>query len=85
MAGVTREIEVSEQARALASRPYTIRTAYDAEDGCYVARAEEWPYLAGAEDTRDAAEATLREAIAIAIEGKLRRGQPIPRPHAVPA
>ncbi len=85
MSGVTRAIEVSERARTLASRPYAIRTAYDTEDGCYVARAEEWPYLAGAEDTQDAAEATLREAIALAIEGKLRRGYHIPEPHAVPA
>ncbi len=80
MAGVTREIEVSGRARDLAARSYTIRTIFDAEDDCFVARAEEWPYLAGAEDTPDAAEATLRDAIAIAIEGNLRRGRPIPAP-----
>lgn len=80
MAGVTREIAISARALTLAARPYTVSTAYDAEDGYYVARAEEWPYLAGAEDTPDAAEATLREAIAIAIEGKLQRGLPIPEP-----
>lgn len=85
MTGAIREIEISEQARALACRPYAIHTAYDAEDGYYVARAEEWPYLAGAEDTPDDAEATLREAIAIAIEGRLRRNLPIPEPQRATA
>ncbi len=83
MAGVTRETEISGRARDLAARPYAIRTVFDAEDGCFVARAEEWPYLAGAEDTLGAAEATLRDAIAIAIEGNLRHGLPVPDPRSV--
>ncbi len=83
MAGVTRAIEVSEEARALAARPYAIKTVYDTEDECYIARAAEWPYLAGAAETPDAAEAILREAIEIAIEGMLLRAQPIPEPHPV--
>ena len=53
---------------------------YDDDDGYFVARSEEWPYLAGAEDTPGAAEATLREAIAIAIAGRMKRGFPIPEP-----
>lgn len=85
LGGVVREIGVSERARALAARAYAIRTAYDAEDECFVARAEEFPYLAGAENTPDAAEATLREAIAIAIEGNLRRDIPIPEPQRATA
>ncbi len=79
------EQEIEGAARTLAARPYTITTEYDAEDGYFVARAEEYPFFAGAEDTPEAAEVTLREAIALAIAGDLRDGRPIPEPHGVAA
>jgi len=85
MSGVTRPIEVSDRATALAARPYAISTIYDAADGCFIARVEEFPHLIGAEDTPVAAEAVLREAIAIAIEGRLRRGHSVPEPQRATA
>jgi predicted RNase H-like HicB family nuclease len=80
----TRDVEIPPAAWELAWR-YEPSVSLDPVDDCYVARVSEFPYLAGAEGTPDAAVHTLRHALALAIAGKMRRGNPIPEPRPIHA
>jgi predicted RNase H-like HicB family nuclease len=85
MSGTAQRMEISQEAWEMARRPYHISVRRDDEDECYVAEVAEFPYLAGAEDTPEAAIETLREAMALTISGRMQRGQPIPEPQPVRA
>lgn len=83
MNGTMSDPDIPREAWEMACRPYHISVRRDDEDGYYVAEVEEFPYLAGAEDTPEAAIDTLREAMALAITAQMRRGTPIAEPHPI--
>jgi len=81
--GTMREVIVTETARRLAARDFAITICPDEDDGGYIAETAEYPFFAGDGDTPDAAEAMLREAIALAIAGDLLDGRTVPEPYAI--
>ncbi|MHB8647171.1 MAG: type II toxin-antitoxin system HicB family antitoxin [Thermomicrobiales bacterium] len=85
MSDTRMSIEIPQEAWEMARRPYHISVRRDDEDACYVAEVAEFPYLTGAEDTPEAAIATLRHALALAIAGQMRHGNPIPEPQPIHA
>jgi predicted RNase H-like HicB family nuclease len=80
-----RDQDIPQEAWEMARRPYHISVHRDDEDECYIAEVAEFPYLTGAEDTPEAAIATLREAMALAITVQMRSGTSIAEPHAIHA
>jgi len=77
------DIAIPPEAWGMAAE-YDYSMTHDDENG-YVARVREFPYISGVEETPDAAVATLRHALALAIASNMRRGVSIPHPHAIPA
>ncbi len=80
----TRRITIPDEAWRRAALPYSITITHDDENG-YVAQAEEFPWLVAADGTPEAAESSLRHAIALAIASAMRRSHPIPEPQHVTA
>ncbi|MGI8854521.1 MAG: type II toxin-antitoxin system HicB family antitoxin [Thermomicrobiales bacterium] len=80
----TRRVVISDEARRRAALPYSIAIAYDDENG-YVAQAEEFPWLVAAEETPEAAESSLRHAIALVIANAMRHDRTVPEPQRVTA
>lgn len=80
----TRRIAIPDEAWRRAALPYSITVTHEDENG-YVAQAEEFPWLVAAEETPEAAESSLRHAIALAIASAMRRGRPVPEPQRVTA
>ncbi len=81
----TRRIDVPEDVREFVRShyaSYNISVIRDTQNG-YVARVEEMPGLVVAEDTQAALDASLRDVMALYIASAMRRGRPIPQPHAV--
>ncbi len=80
----TRRITIPDEAWRRAALPYALTITHDDENG-YIAQAKEFPWLVAADETPEAAAASLRHAIALAIASAMLRGHPVPEPQRVTA